>query len=108
MEQGCNDPLGKATEQKGTVHRSHHNLSNQVQAVVVSLPTIESSFAIHSSSALVGFEHPHYPALRIALEVLDGTESFLWVSRKSERDWPLNGHRNIFEELVLHMALIRV
>ncbi|PVF99908.1 hypothetical protein CPB86DRAFT_846178 [Serendipita vermifera] len=48
------------------------------KAIVVSLPTIESSFAIHSSSALVGFEHPDYPALRIALEVLDGTESFLW------------------------------
>ena len=26
-----------------------------------------------------GFEHPDYPALRVAVEVLSATESFLWV-----------------------------
>lgn len=48
------------------------------KAVVLSLPTIESSYAIHASQAFVGFDHPDSAALRIALEVLDGTESFLW------------------------------
>jgi hypothetical protein len=51
----------------------------QKKAVVLSLPTIESSFAIHASQAFTGFNHSDYPALRTALEVLDGTESFLWV-----------------------------
>ncbi|QRV76246.1 Zinc metalloprotease [Ceratobasidium sp. AG-Ba] len=48
------------------------------KAVVVSLPTIESSYAIHTSKSIIGFDHPEYPALRVACEVLDGTESFLW------------------------------
>jgi Zn-dependent M16 (insulinase) family peptidase len=51
--------------------------------VVLSLPTIESSYAIHAARAFVGFDHPDSAALRIALEVLDGTESFLWVSEIS-------------------------
>lgn len=46
--------------------------------MVVSLPTIESSYAIHTTKGIVGFDHPEYPALRLACEVLDGTESFLW------------------------------
>ncbi|KAG8802435.1 hypothetical protein FRC17_006413, partial [Serendipita sp. 399] len=50
----------------------------QKKAVIVSLPTIESSFAIHCSQAFTGFDHPDYPPLCMALEVLDGTESFLW------------------------------
>jgi len=44
----------------------------------VSLPTIESSFALHSTKSISGFDHPDSPALRLACEVLDGTESFLW------------------------------
>ena len=48
--------------------------------MVVSLPTIESSFAIHTTKSISGYQHPDYPALRVACEVLDGTESFLWVS----------------------------
>jgi Zn-dependent M16 (insulinase) family peptidase len=52
------------------------------KAVVVSLPTIESSFAIHttsiSGSEFKGFKHPDYAALKVACEVLEGTESFLW------------------------------
>ncbi|KAG9126853.1 hypothetical protein FRC07_001710 [Ceratobasidium sp. 392] len=48
------------------------------KAVVVSLPTIESSYATHTSKSIIGFDHPEFPALRLACEVLDGTESFLW------------------------------
>ncbi|QRW19305.1 AhpC/TSA domain-containing protein [Rhizoctonia solani] len=48
------------------------------KAVVVSMPTIESSYAMHTAQGVVGFDHPDYPALRLACEVLDGTESFLW------------------------------
>ncbi|CAE6520523.1 unnamed protein product [Rhizoctonia solani] len=47
-------------------------------AVVVSMPTIESSYALHTTQAVVGSDHPDYPALRLACEVLDGIESFLW------------------------------
>ncbi|CCO26898.1 putative protein C3H1,02c [Rhizoctonia solani AG-1 IB] len=42
------------------------------------MPTIESSYAMHTAKGIVGFDHPEYPALRLACEVLDGTESFLW------------------------------
>ncbi|CAE7154201.1 unnamed protein product [Rhizoctonia solani] len=50
----------------------------EIKAVVVSMPTIESSYAMHTARGIVGFDHPDYPALRLACEVLDGTESFLW------------------------------
>jgi Zn-dependent M16 (insulinase) family peptidase len=42
------------------------------------MPTIESSYAMHTTQGVVGFDHPDYPALRLACEVLDATESFLW------------------------------
>ncbi|CUA75460.1 putative protein C3H1,02c [Schizosaccharomyces pombe 972h-] [Rhizoctonia solani] len=48
------------------------------KAVVVSMPTIESSYAMHTTQSGVGFNHVDYPALRLACEVLDGIESFLW------------------------------
>ncbi|CCM05163.1 uncharacterized protein FIBRA_07372 [Fibroporia radiculosa] len=48
------------------------------KAVVVSLPTIESSYVSHTSKGIQGFAHPEYPALRVALEVLNATESYLW------------------------------
>lgn len=48
------------------------------QAVVVTLPTIESSFVNHIGKGIQGFGHPDYPALRVASEVLCATESFLW------------------------------
>jgi len=47
-------------------------------AVVVTLPTIESSFVNHVGKGIQGFDHPDYPALRVAAEVLSATESFLW------------------------------
>ncbi|KAI9445287.1 Metalloenzyme, LuxS/M16 peptidase-like protein [Lactarius indigo] len=48
------------------------------QAIVVTLPTIESSFVNHVGKGVEGFSHPDYPALRVASEVLSATESFLW------------------------------
>lgn len=48
------------------------------QALVMSLPTIESSYVIHTSKGIQGFDHPQYPAFRVALEVLNATESYLW------------------------------
>jgi hypothetical protein len=43
------------------------------------LPTIESSYVCHTTRSIRGFGHPEYPALRVALEVLNATESYLWV-----------------------------
>ncbi|KAH9064309.1 Metalloenzyme, LuxS/M16 peptidase-like protein [Lactarius vividus] len=48
------------------------------QAIVVTLPTIESSFVNHVGKGVKGVSHPDYPALRVASEVLSATESFLW------------------------------
>ncbi|KAI0307721.1 Metalloenzyme, LuxS/M16 peptidase-like protein [Multifurca ochricompacta] len=48
------------------------------QAIVVTLPIIESSFVNHVGKGIQGFTHPDYPALRVAAEVLSATESFLW------------------------------
>ncbi|KAH6917298.1 cytoplasmic protein [Coprinopsis sp. MPI-PUGE-AT-0042] len=48
------------------------------KAVVMSLPTIESSFVTHSAKGIQGFDHADYPALRLAAEVLNATESYLW------------------------------
>lgn len=47
-------------------------------AVVVTLPTIESSFVNHIGKGIQGFDHPDHPALRVAAEILSATESFLW------------------------------
>lgn len=45
----------------------------------MSLPTIESSFVTHITKGIQGFNNPKYPAIRLALEVLNATESYLWV-----------------------------
>ncbi len=45
----------------------------------MSLPTIESSYATHTTKGISGFDNPEYPAIRVALEVLNATESYLWV-----------------------------
>ena len=50
-----------------------------LQAIVMSLPTIESSFVTHTSKGIRGFDHSEYPAIRVALEVLNATEGYLWV-----------------------------
>jgi hypothetical protein len=57
-----------------------HGADFFAQAVVVTLPTIESSFVNHVGKGIQGFDHPDYPALRVAAEVLSATESFLWVN----------------------------
>jgi len=46
----------------------------------MSLPTIENSFAIHTTKGIQGFDHAQYPVIRVALEVLNATEGYLWVS----------------------------
>ncbi|KZV77044.1 hypothetical protein PENSPDRAFT_645781 [Peniophora sp. CONT] len=48
------------------------------RAVVVSLPTIESAFVSYTGAGIRGWQHEDYPALRVAIEVLGATESFLW------------------------------
>ncbi|KAG9001081.1 hypothetical protein FRB93_012461 [Tulasnella sp. JGI-2019a] len=48
------------------------------RAIVVTLPPIESSYALHTTKSISGFAHADYAALRVACEVLDGTESYLW------------------------------
>jgi len=48
------------------------------KAIVMSLPTIESSFATHTTKGILGFDHPEYPAVRVALEVLNATENYFW------------------------------
>ncbi|KAF9460806.1 Metalloenzyme, LuxS/M16 peptidase-like protein [Collybia nuda] len=48
------------------------------KAIVMSLPTIESSYATHTTKGIQGFDHPDYPIIRVALEVLNATESYLW------------------------------
>ncbi|KAK2461846.1 hypothetical protein APHAL10511_006309 [Amanita phalloides] len=48
------------------------------KAIVMSLPTIESSFVSHTTRGITGFQHPDYPVLRVAVEVLNATESYLW------------------------------
>lgn len=49
------------------------------RAIVMGLSTIESSFVTHTCKSIQGFNHPAYPALRVAVEVLNATEGFLWV-----------------------------
>ncbi|TFK41069.1 Metalloenzyme, LuxS/M16 peptidase-like protein [Crucibulum laeve] len=48
------------------------------KAIIMSLPTIESSYVTHSAKGICGFSHPEYPTLRVALEVLNATEGYLW------------------------------
>ncbi|KAL1708664.1 Metalloenzyme, LuxS/M16 peptidase-like protein [Schizophyllum commune] len=48
------------------------------KAIVMSLPTIESSFVTHTSKGIQGFGDAEYPAMRVALEVMNATESYLW------------------------------
>ena len=59
------------------------------------LPTIESSFVTHTCKSIQGFNHPEYPALRVAVEVLNATESFLWVCSYSP-----NRHRSLIAMVV--------
>jgi Zn-dependent M16 (insulinase) family peptidase len=69
-------PLAPVPLASTTLSEVGNNLSRQ--AIVMSLSTIESSFATHTTNGIRGFEHPEYPAVRVALEVLNATESYLW------------------------------
>jgi len=44
----------------------------------MSLPTIESSFVTLTTKGIQGFDHAEYPVVRLAMEVLNATESYLW------------------------------
>ncbi|KAF8168013.1 Metalloenzyme, LuxS/M16 peptidase-like protein [Crassisporium funariophilum] len=48
------------------------------KAIVMSLPTIESSYVMHTTKGIRGFDNKEYPDIRVALEVLNATESYLW------------------------------
>jgi hypothetical protein len=50
-----------------------------MQAIVVALPSVESCFASHTAKGIQGYGHPEWPALRIAIELLNALESYLWV-----------------------------
>jgi hypothetical protein len=49
------------------------------QALVVAMSTIETSFAILSTKSISSALHEDFAALRVAIEVMNATESFLWV-----------------------------
>lgn len=49
------------------------------KSVVLSLPTIESSYVNHTTKGIQGFDNPESPALVIALETLNAAEGYLWV-----------------------------
>jgi len=42
------------------------------------MPSIESSFAVHTARGFQGFGHQQHAALRVAMEVLNALESYLW------------------------------
>ncbi|KAG6820112.1 hypothetical protein H0H93_005259 [Arthromyces matolae] len=48
------------------------------KAIVMSLPTIESSYVTHATKSIQGFNHPDFAVMRVTLEVLNATESYLW------------------------------
>src|ERR1700754_3803148 len=56
------------------------------KAYVVTMPSIESSYAAHTAKGIQGFSHPDWPALRVAIEVLNSLESYLWVSVKKVKN----------------------
>jgi hypothetical protein len=52
-----------------------------MKAFVITMSSIESSYAAHTARGIQGFNHPDWPALRVAIEVLNSLESYLWVMR---------------------------
>jgi len=50
------------------------------KAVVLSLPTIESSYVNHTTKGIQGFDNPEFPALLVALEALNAAEGYLWCA----------------------------
>ncbi|KAH9818516.1 zinc metalloprotease [Melampsora americana] len=48
------------------------------KAIVMSMPSIESSFAYHVAKGPQGFDHTDRPALAVAISVLNAMEGYLW------------------------------
>lgn len=48
------------------------------KALVMSMPSIESSYAYHAAKGPQGFDHPDNAALTVAISVLNAMESYLW------------------------------
>ncbi|GAA94382.1 uncharacterized protein L969DRAFT_105184 [Mixia osmundae IAM 14324] len=48
------------------------------KAFLMSMPSIESSFAWHAAKAPTDLNHPDIPALRVACAILNAMESYLW------------------------------
>ncbi|KNE93504.1 hypothetical protein PSTG_13132 [Puccinia striiformis f. sp. tritici PST-78] len=48
------------------------------QVIVMSMPSIESSYAYHAAKGPQGFDHPDNAALMVAISVLNAMESYLW------------------------------
>jgi len=48
------------------------------KVLLMSMPSIESSYAYHVAKGPQGFDHPDNPALVVAISVLNAMESFLW------------------------------
>jgi hypothetical protein len=74
--------VGKNISKKVILALRFETLSSYLiylQAIVMSLPTIESSFVTHTTKGIQGFDHSERPAIRVALEVLNATEGYLWV-----------------------------
>ncbi|EGF99466.1 zinc metalloprotease [Melampsora larici-populina 98AG31] len=73
------------------------------KAIVISMPSIESSFAYHVAKGPQGYNHPDRPALTVAVSVLNALESYLWKAIRgtglaysaSMRANPESGHVSI-------------
>jgi hypothetical protein len=72
----------------------------------MSLSTTETSYATHTTRCAQGFDHVDVPVLRLASEVLNATEGFLWVRFKSRNIvlLLLCIFSDIFVDLALRMA----
>ena len=49
-------------------------------SIVVSLPTIESTFINVTARGPQGWDHSDYPALYVTMEMLNADEGYFWVS----------------------------
>jgi len=61
----------------------HQHLSDigkepATKAIVLSLPAVESSFGVHVTRMFRGWDHRDSAIIKLACEVLDGSESFFW------------------------------
>jgi hypothetical protein len=61
------------------VSRNHTEKSTILQAVIVSLANVESSFTTHIALGALGYSNTEVPALLVALDVLSGAELYFWV-----------------------------